>query len=160
MIGNPVSMPRVIHLVDRYNTLSGDPNVFFVRVNEQQIMDWQLKAGRNGHIACTHGGECLAGLVAARRLSYVADDEVAILDATAHAIKFSDFQNMYFDQAFPPEFEISPKPALINQPILVQPGGPVPAPEKPLFGTELAQFVTAVSESIATALDLHKEPPL
>jgi len=60
----------------------------------------------------------------------------------------------------PPEFEISPKPALINQPILVQPGGLVPTPEKPLFGMELAQFVPAVSESIATALDLHKEPPL
>lgn len=160
MIGNPVSMPRVIHLVDRYNTLSGDPNVFFVRVNEQQIMDWQLKASRNGHIACTHGGECLAGLVTARRLNYVADDEVAILDATAHAIKFSDFQNMYFNRAFPPEFEISPNPDLINQPILVQPGGPVPVLGKPLFGIELTQFVTAVSESIATTLDLKKEPSL
>ncbi|MEA3232392.1 MAG: threonine synthase [Thermodesulfobacteriota bacterium] len=160
MIGNPVSMPRVIHLVDRYNTLSGDPNVFFVRVTEQQIMDWQLKAGRNGHIACTHGGECLAGLVTAHRLNYVADDEVAILDATAHAIKFSDFQNMYFDRAFPPEFEILPNPDLINQPILVQPSGPVPAPEKPLLGTELAQFVTTVSESIANALDLKGKPPL
>ena len=160
MIGNPVSMPRVIHLVDRYNTLSGDPNVFFVRVNEQQIMDWQLKAGRNGHIACTHGGECLAGLVMARRLNYVAEDEVAILDATAHAIKFSDFQNMYFNRTFPPEFEISPDPELINQPILVQPGGPVPEPGKPLFGTELTQFVITVSESIATALDLKRGSPL
>lgn len=160
MIGNPVSMPRVIHLVERYNTLSGDPNVFFVRVNEQQIMDWQLKAGRNGHIACTHGGECLAGLVAARRLNYIAEDEVAILDATAHAIKFSGFQDMYFEQTFPPEFEISPNPDLINQPILIQPDCQVPAPGKPLFGMELTQFVTTVSESIATTLDLKKEPSL
>jgi len=160
MIGNPVSMPRVIHLVDRYNTLSGDPNVFFVCVNEQQIMDWQLKASRNGHIACTHGGECLAGLVMARRLDYVSEDEIAILDATAHAIKFSGFQNMYFDRAFPPEFEISPNPDLINQPILVQPEEPVPAPGKPLFGTELTQFVTTVSESIASALDLKRGPLL
>ena len=160
MIGNPVSMPRVIHLVDQYNTLSGTPNVFFIRVNEQQIMDWQLMAGRNGHIACTHGGECLAGLVTSRRLNYVAEDEIAILDATAHALKFSGFQNMYFERTFPPEYEISPKPDLINQPILIQPGGPVPAPGKPLVGTELAQFVTAVSESIATTLDLKMEPPL
>ena len=123
-------------------------------------MDWQLKAGRNGHIACTHGGECLAGLVMARRLNYVAEDEVAILAATAHAIKFSDFQNMYFNRTFPPEFEISPDPELINQPILVQPVGPVPEPGKPLFGTELTQFVITVSESIATALDLKKGPPL
>ncbi|MCK7510693.1 MAG: hypothetical protein MZV70_45950 [Desulfobacterales bacterium] len=29
-------------------------------------MDWQLAANRNGHVACTHGGETLAGLMAAR----------------------------------------------------------------------------------------------
>ncbi|MCP3951750.1 MAG: threonine synthase, partial [Desulfobacterales bacterium] len=62
MIGNPVSMPRVIHLVDRYNRMAGRERVFFTEVTEQEIMDWELNANRNGHIACTHGGECLAGL--------------------------------------------------------------------------------------------------
>ena len=66
MIGNPVSMPRVIHLVERYNETAGRQRVFFSAVAEQQIMDWQLTANRNGHVACTHGGEALAGLVAAR----------------------------------------------------------------------------------------------
>jgi threonine synthase len=65
MIGNPVSMPRVIQLVELYQQRSAKPNVFFVEVTEQAIMDWELLANRNGHIACTHGGECLAGLVEA-----------------------------------------------------------------------------------------------
>ena len=68
MIGNPVSMPRVIHLVDQYNQVAGRQLVYFVEVMEQAIMDWQLQANRNGHVACTHGGESLAGLAAARQL--------------------------------------------------------------------------------------------
>ena len=68
MIGNPVSMPRVIHLVNQYNQAAGRPLVFFVEVAEQAIMDWQLLANRSGHVACTHGGESLAGLVTARQL--------------------------------------------------------------------------------------------
>jgi threonine synthase len=159
MIGNPVSMPRVTHLVDRYNALSGTQHVFFVRVTEQQIMDWHLKANQHGHIACTHGGECLAGLVAARQLKYVTENETAILDATAHPIKFSGFQDMYFDQSFPSEYEVSPDTNLINRPVLVQPEGPVPTPGKPLSELELSRFVSTVSEFIATALNLHRESP-
>jgi threonine synthase len=158
MIGNPVSMPRVAHIVDRYNTLSGAANVFFVQVTEQQIMDWHLKANQHGHIACTHGGECLAGLMVARQLNYVAEDETAILDATAHPIKFSGFQEMYFEQSFPPEYEVSPDATLINRPIRVQPPGPVPTPKKVLSETEMTQFVATVSKFIATALDLDRGP--
>ena len=61
MIGNPVSMPRVIQIAREYDAASGHKNVFMVQVKEQQIMDWQLTANRNGHITCTQGGECLAG---------------------------------------------------------------------------------------------------
>jgi threonine synthase len=63
MIGNPVSMPRVIQLVKTYNEKAGRQAVFFAEVQEQAIMDWELTANRNGHIACTQGGETLAGLV-------------------------------------------------------------------------------------------------
>ncbi len=159
MIGNPVSMPRVTHLVDRYNALSGTQHVFFVRVTEQQIMDWYLKANQHGHIACTHGGECLAGLMVAHRLNYVTKDDTAILDATAHPIKFSGFQDMYFEQSFPSEYEVSPNSNLINRPILVQPPGPVPTPGKTLSEAELSRFVSTVSEFIATSLNLHRESP-
>jgi threonine synthase len=158
MIGNPISMPRVIHLVDIYNQVAGKRNVFFVEVTEQAIMDWELLANRNGHIACTHGGESLAGLVEAKKKGIIKADDSAIIDSTAHALKFSNFQQMYFEKSFPSEFKISPDPDLINSPVLIHPKDvkKVPAPEKPLTGDDFNRFVNSVSEEIATILDLKK----
>ena len=158
MIGNPVSMPRVIHLEGRYNELSEKQNVFFVEVDEQSIMDWQLTANRNGHIACTHGGECLSGLIQARRRGMVDNHEIAIIDSTAHALKFSGFQDLYFENKFPDEFNISPNSDLINAPVLVRPSDleKVPSPGNPLAGGELKRFVQRVSEEIAEMLSLKK----
>ncbi len=62
MIGNPVSMPRVIRLVQEYHRRAGAGAVAVVHVSEQEIMDSMLLANRHGHIACTQGGESLAGL--------------------------------------------------------------------------------------------------
>jgi threonine synthase len=158
MIGNPVSMPRVIHLVHQYNQAAGSQRVFFVEVAEQDIMDWQLRANRSGHVACTHGGESLAGLVTARQLGYVERDDVAILDSTAHAIKFSGFQEMYFENRFPDEFEVCPDAALVNLPELIRPENieKFPAPGKPLSGDDFDCFVKAVSQEIADKLNLKK----
>ena len=158
MIGNPVSMPRVIHLENHYNDLSDKQNVFFVEVEEQAIMDWQLTANRNGHIACTHGGECLAGLVKARRRGIIDKEEVAVIDSTAHSLKFSGFQDLYFENRFPDEFNISPNADLINAPVFVRPADleKVPSPGNPLEGNDLKQFVQRVSEEIARALSLKK----
>jgi threonine synthase len=117
MIGNPVSMPRVIEMVEQYNQTAGKQKVFVVEVTEQAIMEHMLLANRNGHIACTQGGESLAGLVKALAEKKVSAKERAILNATAHAIKFSGFQEMYFQNSFPPEFGIRPKKGLQNQPI-------------------------------------------
>lgn len=156
MIGNPVSMPRVIHLVDQYNQSAGRNQVFFMDVTEQEIMDWQLLANRNGHVACTHGGETLAGLVACIKSGFVERDEVAILDSTAHAIKFSGFQEMYFEQKFPDEFEVIPDKNLINQPELIRPVHLERVPEtgSPLSGKDLDDFVQAVALEIALKLKL------
>jgi threonine synthase len=158
MIGNPVSMPRVIHLVERYNATAGRERVFFVDVSEQDIMDRQLAANRSGHVACTHGGETLAGLIAARDRGYVDSRDTAILDSTAHALKFSGFQELYFSDRFPADFEITPDPALVNRPIFVQPADleRVPAPGKPLEGEDFARFVRRTAEEIAARLDLKK----
>ena len=158
MIGNPVSMPRVIHLVDVYNTTAGKQKCFFVEVTEQAIMDWELKANHNGHIACTHGGESLAGLVEALRLKIIKNSDIAIIDSTAHALKFAGFQEMYFKKSFPEDFEISPDPALINAPVFVRPEDlkKVPAPGKPLSEKDFKLFVKRTSEEIAKALDLKK----
>jgi threonine synthase len=158
MIGNPVSMPRVIQLVERYNQSAGRQRVFFAAVTEQEIMDWQLAANRNGHIACTHGGETLAGLRVARERGWMQPGDIAVLDSTAHAIKFSGFQDMYFENRFPAEFGISPKPALMNQPVYIRPNDlkRVPAAGQPLEGEDLRRFVRRTAEEIAGRLGLRK----
>jgi threonine synthase len=158
MIGNPVSMPRVVHLVDRYNQAAGRQRVFFAAVTEQEIMDGQLTANRNGHIACTHGGEALAGLVTAKRRGMVGRDDVAVLDSTAHALKFSGFQDMYFENRFPVGFDITPDPALVNRPVFLRPQGlqNLPAPGQPLNGEEFRLFVRKTADEIANRLKLKK----
>jgi threonine synthase len=160
MIGNPVSMPRVIHLVDEYNSKSRNQNVFFVEVTEQAIMDWELLANRNGHIACTHGGESLAGLYEAKRQGIIGRDDIAVVDSTAHAIKFSGFQEKYFEKSFSAEYEISSNPDLVNVPVYIHPErlAKVPAPGKPLHGDDFHQFVEQTSREIARRLSLKKIP--
>jgi len=101
--------------------MAGKQNVFFVEVTEQTIIDWELLANRNGNIACTHGGESLAGLVEAKKRGIIKADDCAIIDSTAHALKFSIFQQMYFEKSFPAEFKIKPDPDLINSPVLIHP---------------------------------------
>lgn len=158
MIGNPVSMPRVIRLVSEYNRRAGEQKVFVVEVAEQDIMDWQLRANRNGHVVCTHGGECLAGLVAAKKKGILGGDQSAVLDSTAHALKFADFQQMYFENRFPAEYGITPRPELVNVPELVRPGdlAQVPEPGNPLSDRALETFVRRVAEEIADRLKLKK----
>jgi len=163
MIGNPVSMPRVIQMVKAYNEKAGDQAIFFTEVEEQAIMDWQLTANRNGHIACTQGGESLAGLVEAMKLGIIGKDDTVVLDATAHTLKFSDFQQMYFENRFPADFEITPKASLQNAPRLVQPQGldVLPGGEKPLKGKDFERFVQQTAEAIAGELKLspdHDQP--
>jgi threonine synthase len=122
MIGNPVSMPRVIRLAEEYTRRAGVGSIAVVQVTEQEIMDSMLLANRHGHIACTQGGESLAGFRVALREGLVGRDEEGVLDATAHHLKFIGFQQMYFDDAFPPEFEIKPRPKYQNRPRLLTSG--------------------------------------
>jgi threonine synthase len=65
---------------------------------------------------------------------------------------------MYFEQQFPPEFNIEPNPDLINAPVYVRPKDleHLPAPGKPLKDEALHAFVRRVSEEIAAILDLKK----
>jgi threonine synthase len=158
MIGNPVSMPRVIHLAEQYNRLAEKVSVFVVQVTEKQIMDWELIANRNGHIACPHGGECLAGIIEAKKAGLITSRDVAVLDSTAHTLKFAGFQEMYFSRSFPDEYEISYDDTLINVPTLVKPQDleKLPAPGKPLIGDDFQIFVDRIAEEIAKHLDLKK----
>ncbi len=159
MIGNPVSMPRVIHLVQRYNEAAGGQRTFFVEVSEQDIMDWEIAANRNGHIACTHGGESLAGLLAARDRGAIDAQDTVVLDSTAHALKFAGFQDMYFEENFPADYHISPRKELINVPHYIQPQDldQVPAPGRPLTGEPFERFVNRTAEEIASRLNLKRK---
>lgn len=158
MIGNPVSMPRVIRISKKYDEMAGCRKVFFVQVTEQSIMDWQLQANHNGHIACTQGGECLAGLAEAFLQKIVAPHETAILDATAHAVKFSEFQDMYFRSAIPEDYKIKSNPDFINLPSLVLPDDPdmIPSQQKRLNEEDFKKFVKNISGKIAEKLRLEE----
>ena len=121
-------------------------------------MDWEIAANRNGHIACTHGGESLAGLLAAKQRGIIDNQDIAVLDSTAHALKFSGFQELYFTQQFPPDYSISPRQDLINTPHYVHPEDlqKVPAPGRPLDGEDFQYFVKRIAAEIAAELDLKK----
>ncbi len=121
MIGNPVSMPRVIHMVKLYDKLAGEKKVFFTEVKEQDIMEAMLLSNRNGHIACTHGGETLAGLISARKNNILSGTETAIIDSTAHALKFSNFTQLYFENGLPKEYDIIPDKKFLNFPSFISP---------------------------------------
>jgi threonine synthase len=149
MIGNPVSFPRVRRLADRYAAIGGGDAFQVVRVTEQSIMDSMIQANRHGHIACTQGGETLAGLKAALRHGLMREGEVAVLDSTAHALKFMDFQNMYFTDSFPPEYGIKPDPALANAPRLV-------IGEDRKAALPEAEFTLAAAAAVAETLGLSK----
>lgn len=156
MIGNPVSMPRVMKLVDEYRRMAGEEAVFMVEVTEQEIMDAMLTANRNGHIACTQGGECLAGIRKAVHAGKVTSTQVAVLDATAHALKFAGFQEKYFCDSFEPEFEVSPRKELQNAPLLVSPpqGVPIPRPGSTLDAGQFRTFVEYTAGAVAEILGL------
>ncbi|MCD4719934.1 MAG: pyridoxal-phosphate dependent enzyme, partial [Desulfobacula sp.] len=156
MIGNPVSMPRVVQVAKKYNALAGQRHVFFVQVTEQAIMDWQLIANKNGHIACTQGGESLAGLVQAVKQNIITNKETAILNATAHAIKFSEFQDLYFKSEIPEDYKIDPDPDNINRPSLILPDDPniIPSQKKRLKEKDFQKFVKDISDKIAERLNL------
>jgi threonine synthase len=119
MIGNPVSFPRVRRFAEEFEKIGGPGSFQVIQVTEQQIMDSMIEANRHGHIACTQGGECLAGAKRAFELGLVSAEETLILDATAHHLKFIGFQEMYFENSFPAEFGVTPKPELANRPELI-----------------------------------------
>ncbi len=158
MIGNPVSMPRVIEVANEYNNTTSERKVFVVQVKEQEIMDSMIMANRNGNVVCTQGGESMAGMKRAVELGIVKKDETGILDSTAHMLKFLSFQERYFNDSFEPEFNVKPVQELKNFPMLVKPSklGKFPAPGNPLTVKEMEEFVTMMSSEIAGILGLEK----
>ncbi len=150
MIGNPVSFPRVQHLVEKYREIAGDNAFKVVQVSEQEIMDSMLLANRSGHIVCTQGGESLAGLLKAKEMNLITSDEFAVLDSTAHAIKFSGFQDMYLQNDFPSEYGVKPKEELANMPQLL-------ISQEKKESLSPAEYTQAAADAIAAKLLLSKK---
>ena len=150
MIGNPVSFPRVKFLAERYTAIAGEKAFQVIEVTEQAIMDSMLEANRHGHIACTQGGECLAGLKSAIAEGKIAAGEHAVLDATAHALKFADFQSMYFSDSFPAAYGVHARPDLVNAPSSV-------LSQKDKDALPEADYIRAAAEAVAEALRLAKK---
>jgi threonine synthase len=66
---------------------------------------------------------------------------VAVLDATAHHLKFIGFQEMYFENTFPPEFEVTPRPEYQNRPQLLTPKTADPADKIADLATQIAKLL-------------------
>jgi len=147
MIGNPVSFPRVKHFAEQYEKIGGPGSFQVIQVEEQAIVEGMLLANRHGHISCTQGGECLAGLIRARELGLIEPSELAILDATAHSMKFAGFQDMYFTDSFPPEYEVKAKKEYVNQPELV-----ITQKEKDSLSPE--EYMVKAAEKVVARLGL------
>ncbi|MDR1856481.1 MAG: threonine synthase [Desulfovibrio sp.] len=151
MIGNPVSFPRVRSLAERMQEEGGEKAFQIIQVTEQMIMDCMILANRHGHIACTQGGESLAGLCRAKELGLIGGNERAVLDDTAHSLKFAGFQEHYFANDFPEAYEIVPDPALANRPRLL-------APETARGGMDAKAWTEHAAGLMAKLLDLKAVP--
>ncbi len=116
MIGNPVSFPKVSQLVEQYFT----DNFAAVDVTEQDIIEGMLYANRHGHVVCTQGGESIVGLKVAVARGLIDKNATVIIDSTSHQLKFMNFQQMYFEDTYPPEYEIAPREELKNKPVLLK----------------------------------------
>jgi threonine synthase len=155
MIGDPVSFPRLSKLAADYESLAGESSFFVVEVCEEAIMESMIQANRKGLTVCTQGGECLAGLKAALAKGLITPSETAVLDSTAHALKFVDFQNAYSEGALASEFGIRTKPELSNRPREISLSGvPEPSVENALNLEDRELFVSAAASTIAEALGL------
>lgn len=157
MIGNPVSMPRVLRVVQEYEKRAGEPRFFVVQTAEQDIMDSMLHANRNGHVVCTQGGESLAGLKKALALGLLKSGDPALLDSTAHPLKFIDFQDRYFHDALGPEFGIKARSEFRNRPVGIRPTNlnRLPEPGVTLEPDDFQAFVTEAAGEIARTLGLR-----
>jgi len=116
MIGNPVSFPKVSRLVEEHFK----ERFTAIQVTEQEIIEGMLVTNRHGHIVCTQGGESVVGLKKGVEMGLVGLNNKVVVDSTAHHLKFAGFQQLYFEDSFPEEYEIKPREDLKNKPILLE----------------------------------------
>jgi len=65
---------------------------------------------------------------------------------------------MYFEDKFPPEYEVSPREELKNIPQLVRPSDITYFPDEKILGPEeFKEFITKTARTIADWLNLKKK---
>jgi threonine synthase len=116
MIGNPVSFPKVSHLVEEHF----HERFAAVQVTEQEIIEAMLIANRHGHVVCTQGGESIVGLRKGVEMGLVKPSQQVVVDSTSHQLKFAGFQQMYFEDSFPDGYDIKPREELQNRPVALE----------------------------------------
>ena len=116
MIGDPVSFPKVSQLVEKHF----NDRFFVISVTENEIMEGMLTTNRHGHVVCTQGGESVAGLKKALHDKLIPSAGRFVVDSTSHQLKFASFQQLYFDDAFGPEYGITTKEELKNTPVTLK----------------------------------------
>ncbi|UQZ91296.1 threonine synthase [Deltaproteobacteria bacterium Smac51] len=155
MIGDPVSFPRVQKMVEEYNKAAEEGRFFAVQVREQAIMDNMIAVNRSGLTVCTQGGEGVAGVREALKLGILAHGDKAVVDSTAHALKFAEFQSAYFEDKLDEGYEVRAKAELVNRPVDISPAGvPLPAAGETQSPEDRAAYVSAAASDIANALGL------
>ena len=87
-IGAPVSHPKAEREVTFFDGVVG-------RVTEAELLDAAALANRNGLAICPNSAVALAGAAKLRREGVIRPDDLVVVVATAHALKFSGSANRY-----------------------------------------------------------------
>ncbi len=93
-IGNPVSIRRAIHTLQRFNGLVEE-------ATEQELADESALADRTGMFNCPHTGVALAALRKLVDRGIIGPDQRVVVISTAHGLKFADQKAGYHTGTLP-----------------------------------------------------------
>ena len=92
-IGNPVSYERAVKVLRELNGVVG-------QASEQELVDASVNADLHGLYTCPQTGVALACLQKATRADIIHRTDRAVVIATAHGLKFTEFKTLH-DDAIP-----------------------------------------------------------
>jgi threonine synthase len=158
MIGNPVSFPRLNKLYREYVRIMGKESFEVVEVGESQIMESMLKANQSGLPICTQGGECLAAFQTLSGKGLFKPSDVAILDSTAHFLKFTEFQNAYYEDRLKDNYGVISKEEYKNVPKSLKLSGvKTPGKGASLSASEYQDYVKRAADEIAELMGMESK---
>lgn len=93
-IGAPVSHPKAVREIQFFDGV-------VARVTEEELLDAGALANRHGLAICPNSAVALAGAMQLRREGVIRKDDLVVVVATAHALKFSGSAIAYHDSGRP-----------------------------------------------------------